>query len=237
MLSINARAKDIDNESSIKKKVNIQLFYNTITLPPNNIGLTGYSKFSSSSNTSNSTRFHQTLDCSSNLLADSADIYIKDIRVQGSIVQFIYTTWNNYTAGITLNTRTTLNFRFNITHADGWELYLKASSNEILYDGPTEVPVVPNIPLNSLTINAVLSCPGDGAPIIVSPFPLSDTFQILASGKGDSYFGLWHNRKYITNGTVILSYTLPSMMDVHEGFYYVNLEFLLVETPFPLVLP
>ncbi|NVO10165.1 MAG: hypothetical protein HXX16_09415 [Bacteroidales bacterium] len=144
---------------------------------------------------------------------------LKEIRVQGGNVQFIYNTLSKYTSGIDLVGYTRLNLRFNVTGSSGWILQLKSSNNDIVSDEGN-----PNIPIGSLQIEVASSSFTNDLNTTFNPtFSLSDTYSTFVEGDGGT------GNPDIVLGQIVLTYKLPSMMNWKEGNYSVNLEFLLIE--------
>lgn len=144
---------------------------------------------------------------------------LKEIRVQGGNVQFIYNTLSKYASGIDLVGYTRLNLRFNVTGSSGWILQLKSSSNDIVSDEGN-----PNIPISSLQIEVASSSFTNDLNTTFNPtFSLSDTYDTFVEGDGGT------GNPDIVLGQIVLTYKLPSMMNWKEGNYSVNLEFLLIE--------
>jgi hypothetical protein len=144
---------------------------------------------------------------------------LKEIRVQGGNVQFIYNTLTKYNSGIDLIGYTKLNFRFNVTGSLGWILQLKSSSIDIVSDEGN-----PNIPIGSLQIEVASSLFTNDINTTFNPtFSLSDTYSTFVEGDGGT------GNPDVVLGQIVLTYKLPSMLNRKEGNYSVNLEFLLIE--------
>lgn len=139
---------------------------------------------------------------------------LKDLRVIGSSVQFIYSTLSNYNNGIQLTGKTQINIRYKYTGHPNWELRLNAIESAIEYEGGG----LNDIPLSDL----VLDVTATAGVTVTTPFVLTDTPQVLASGGGGE-------EVTPSEFTITVSYELPSMINKPEGLYLVNLYFLLVE--------
>lgn len=139
---------------------------------------------------------------------------LKDLRVTGNAVQFIYSTLNHYDNGIRLEGRTTIRIRYQYTGHPNWELRLNADDTVIAYEGASEH----DIPLSDLTLEI-------DAPVgvtVTDPFTLTNTPQVLVSGGGGEDTD---PAEFI----ITISYELPEINNKPEGVYFVNLYFLLVE--------
>lgn len=139
---------------------------------------------------------------------------LKDLRVIGSSVQFIYSTLSSYNNGVQLSGKTQVNIRYKYTGHPNWELRLNAMESSIEYEGSSTY----DIPLSDL----VLDVTATAGVTVNTPFVLTDTPQVLASGGGGEEVAP-------SEFTVTISYELPSMINKPEGVYLVNLYFLLVE--------
>jgi hypothetical protein len=149
-----------------------------------------------------------------------AQPYVKDLRVTGNSIQFIYSTLAQYNTGITLTGKTVVRIKYAYgSLADppikpNWELRVHALDATIAYEGSN----VHDIPLTSLSFTVI--APG---ATVNNLFALSVAPQVLVSGGGGG--DLLNPAEF----TITISYSLPTMINKPEGLYFVNLYFLLVE--------
>lgn len=159
------------------------------------------------------------------LILDSAIAQdpLKDIRVSGGSVNFIFNSYSKYDNGIELDSWTRLTLRYKYTGQNGWELYVRAGSNELQYDGSS----ANNIDISTLELIPVISSSDDPNPSL-GPLPivLSNTNVLVASGDGGD--------PNLVTTELVISYKIGvppniDMINKVEGYYYVDLIYTLVE--------
>ncbi len=152
--------------------------------------------------------------------ASSNPIDIRQVRVSGGNVNFIFNSLSQYTNGITYPVETRIDITYHVEGSNGWRLYVWADSDPIPSDGTA------TLPLSMLGLNVESFTANDG---IENPlFALGDyaSRMVIVSGPGG-------NTSQVDE-TLVISYSMglvTGLMNRVEGFYYVNLHFQLEAVP------
>jgi hypothetical protein len=152
--------------------------------------------------------------------------------VIGTSVPFIFNTLDQYNNGVERDSWTRLIIKYRYSGTSGWELHLKASEDKFYFNGYDPLNVH-DLDLDALEmdfdVTYVLDTPAilPASSASINPaFTLSNTWDVLASGNGGVTAQV--------DVEIVISYRFgynPIMLGKPEGFYYVELEFLLVDVP------
>lgn len=149
---------------------------------------------------------------------------IKDLRVIGSSVPFVFNTLGQYNNGITLSGWTRLRIRYLYTGNNPWELLINAADTHLRYEGDA----IHDIPVSDLKIDVTVAVSNDPSLPVGTSTSLSgsDASQQLASGAGLV-------PPSVVDVELVITYKIgipPNiLLGKPNGLYYVQLELLLKE--------
>ncbi|MGE0079190.1 MAG: hypothetical protein AB7S48_15130 [Bacteroidales bacterium] len=147
---------------------------------------------------------------------------LKDLRVTGNSVQFIFNTLDQYKNGIEIDGWSRIKIRYLYTGHNAWKLSVWTNDPEIVYEGDP----INNIPVGNLELTVQEISNNDPTTTYTTPFTLSNIKTTFAQGNG-----------LVPPTIVELEFTItyklgtpPNiMLNKPSGFYYVALQFLLEE--------
>lgn len=147
---------------------------------------------------------------------------LKDLRVTGNSVQFIFNTLDQYQNGIEIDEWSRIKIRYLYTGHNAWKLSVWADEPYIVYEDDP----INNIPIENLELIIQEKSNNDPTIAFTSPFSLSEVKSVLVQGNG-----------LVPPSIVELEFTItyrlgfpPNiMLNKPKGFYYVTLQFLLEE--------
>jgi len=149
---------------------------------------------------------------------------IKDLRVIGSSVPFVFNTMGQYNNGITLTGWTRIRIRYLFTGKNPWQLLINAADTYLRYEGDA----IHDIPVSDLKIDVTVAVSNDPSlPVgTLTTLSGSDAPQQLASGAGLA-------PPTVVDVELVITYKMgvpPNiMLGKPNGLYYVQLELLLKE--------
>lgn len=151
---------------------------------------------------------------------------LKDLRVIGNSVNFVFFTLDQMDSGMTLTDWTKVTLKYQYTSKDPWKLVVYSLEDAIKYEGDA----LNDIPLNQLEFITTITSSNDGSAIVSPTFVLSmlDSApeSVLVSGNG-----LVPPTVVEVNITISYRLGVPpnKMLNKPGGLYYTALRFLLVE--------
>lgn len=149
---------------------------------------------------------------------------LKDLRVIGSSVPFVFNTMGQYNNGITLTGWTRIRIRYLYTSKNPWQLLINAADTHLRYEGDA----IHDIPVSDLKMEVTVVASNDSSLPVGTSTTLSgsDASQQLASGSGLA-------PPAVVDVELVITYKIgipPNiMLGKPNGLYYVQLELLLKE--------
>lgn len=147
---------------------------------------------------------------------------LKDLRVSGNSVQFIFNTLDQYNNGIEIQGWSRIRIRYLYTGHNAWKLSVWADDAEIVYEGDP----INNIPVGNLELTVQEISNNDPTTAYTTPFNLSNVKSVFAQGNGLA-------PPTIVDIEFTITYKIGTppniMLNKPTGFYYVTLQFLLEE--------